>query len=315
MGDNETERYPQSRICNNHNKADGFERRLELYLMENFKHAFDMDSYVYYTQIMQAETLASAYRLWRRNWQGKGKEYTAGALVWQINDCWPVTSWAIADYFLRPKPAYFAIARELRPFTVGMTRKEKQTFTNDRSAAEFTIDTLLEIWGTNSTLDEKTAIIEVTVFDLDSGLSERCQEKEVKLAPNASTELFKGNLPGQPTRLKKSDVPKTLVVSARLLDEHKAVLGRYSNWPEPFKFINFPSREALGLTVVVGDDGESVTLTTEKPIKGIVLDVEGKDVKWGDQAIDLVPGDPQTVEASGLQGREVKVRFLGDGTA
>lgn len=33
---------------------------------------------------MQAETLASAYRLWRRNWAGKGKEYTAGALVWQV---------------------------------------------------------------------------------------------------------------------------------------------------------------------------------------------------------------------------------------
>ena len=41
-------------------------------------------SYVYYTQVMQAETLASAYRLWRRNWAGKGKEYTAGALVWQV---------------------------------------------------------------------------------------------------------------------------------------------------------------------------------------------------------------------------------------
>lgn len=53
--------------------------------MENFKHAFDMESYVYYTQIMQAETLASAYRLWRRNWKGRGKEYTAGALVWQVS--------------------------------------------------------------------------------------------------------------------------------------------------------------------------------------------------------------------------------------
>lgn len=33
---------------------------------------------------MQAETLASAYRLWRRNWRGPGREYTAGALVWQV---------------------------------------------------------------------------------------------------------------------------------------------------------------------------------------------------------------------------------------
>jgi len=41
-------------------------------------------SYVYYTQIMQAETLAAAYRTWRRNWAGPGKEYTAGVLVWQV---------------------------------------------------------------------------------------------------------------------------------------------------------------------------------------------------------------------------------------
>ena len=40
---------------------------------------------MYYTQVMQAETLASAYRLWRRNWKGRGKEYTAGALVWQVS--------------------------------------------------------------------------------------------------------------------------------------------------------------------------------------------------------------------------------------
>lgn len=84
MGGNTAERYPQSRIMNNHNKADGYERRLELYLMENFKHAFDIESYVYYTQIMQAETLASAYRLWRREWRGRGREYVAGALVWQV---------------------------------------------------------------------------------------------------------------------------------------------------------------------------------------------------------------------------------------
>jgi len=58
-----------------------------------------------------------------------------------------------------------------------------------------------------------------------------------------------------------------------------------------------------------------VVLSTNKPIKGIVLDAEGDDVKWGDQAIDLVPDDPQTIKAVGLKGREVKLRYLGDGTA
>ena len=65
MGGDASERYPQSRCviasrndrkflkynndpvrtAVNHNKAAGFERRLELYLMENFKHAFDMERY------------------------------------------------------------------------------------------------------------------------------------------------------------------------------------------------------------------------------------------------------------------------------
>jgi beta-mannosidase len=62
-------------------------------------------------------------------------------------------------------------------------------------------------------------------------------------------------------------------------------------------------------------EGESVELSTKKPIKGLVLDVEGDDARWSDQAIDLVPGDPQTVKVVGLRGRELKLRFLGDGTA
>lgn len=70
------------------------------------------------------------------------------------------------------------------------------------------------------------------------------------------------------------------------------------------------------MVVQIGDDGESVELSSQKPIKGIVLDVvEGEDVKWSDQAIDLVPGDPQVIKAIGLKGKEVTVRFLGDGTA
>ncbi|KAF7977660.1 hypothetical protein HWV62_3094 [Athelia sp. TMB] len=314
LGGDKSERYPQSRVNNNHNKADGHERRLELYLMENFKHSFEMESYVYYTQVMQAETLASAYRLWRRNWAGKGREYTAGALVWQINDCWPVTSWAIADYFLRPKPAYYTIARELRPYTVGMTRKTNQTNKNEKTAAFFEVKTKLEIWGTNSTLVEKKVTLEVTSFDLDSDWTDKWT-KDVVLSPNSSTEIWKGELPGQPTRTKYSQVPEVIVVSSRLLGEDGTVLARYSNWPEPFKYIKFPDVKDVALKVEVASDGKTITLSARKPVKGLILDVDGEDAKWDDQAIDLVPGDPQTVQAIGLNGRTVKARFLGDGSA
>lgn len=156
--------------------------------------------------------------------------------------------------------------------------------------------------------------MEVSSFDLESDWKDRWF-KEVKLTANSSTEAFKGLLPGQPTRTTDSETPKVIVVLARLLDHDNTVLARYSNWPEPFKFIKHPIVKDLGLTVTVGSDGESIALSTQKPIKGLTLDVDGEDVRWSDQAIDLMPDDPQTVRAVGLNGREIKVRFLGDGSA
>lgn len=72
--------------------------------------------------------------------------------------------------------------------------------------------------------------------------------------------------------------------------------------------------QELGLDVTVRPDGETVDLSARKPIKGIILDVEGDDVRWSDQAIDLAPHDPQTIKGKGLKGRKPKIRFLGDGT-
>ena len=37
-----------------------------------------------------------------------------GTIVWQLNDCWPVTSWAAIDGDGRPKPLYYALRRRTR---------------------------------------------------------------------------------------------------------------------------------------------------------------------------------------------------------
>lgn len=148
----------------------------------------------------------------------------------QINDCWPVTSWSIIDYFLRPKPAYFAIARELRPHTVGIKRKGDKEYANERTLAHFTITSKLEIWGTNGTLEPKRATLQVASFDLERPDWSDQWETNVILTPNASTELWRGKVPGQAVRTRESQVPEAIVVSARLLDEDGTILGRYSNW-------------------------------------------------------------------------------------
>ena len=72
------ERYPLSKTVQMHNKAGGGQSRLEHYLITNFRHDMDMQSYIYASQLMQAECLASAYAVWRRMWKGEGREYCGG---------------------------------------------------------------------------------------------------------------------------------------------------------------------------------------------------------------------------------------------
>lgn len=69
--------------------------------MDNLRfNTHPLEEYVYSTQLMQAECLAYAYRVWRRQWKGPGRQYCAGALVWQMNDCWPATSWYLHPPFV-----------------------------------------------------------------------------------------------------------------------------------------------------------------------------------------------------------------------
>ncbi|KAJ8473477.1 hypothetical protein ONZ45_g16279 [Pleurotus djamor] len=122
VGADESDWYPQSIWMAQHTKAGSFERRFAILMNENFRLTGDLEIYRYTTQLLQSEAMKYAYSVWRRKWCGRGKEYTAGVLVWQLNDCWPVTSWAIVDYYLRPKLAYYSIARELAPVSVGISR-------------------------------------------------------------------------------------------------------------------------------------------------------------------------------------------------
>ena len=61
----------------------------------------DLDEYISYSMLTQAEGLKYGIEHYRRN-----KPHTSGALFWQLNDCWPGTSWSVIDYYLLPKASY-----------------------------------------------------------------------------------------------------------------------------------------------------------------------------------------------------------------
>ncbi|KAF8073394.1 glycoside hydrolase [Lyophyllum atratum] len=319
-GADKSEWYSQSTLMAQHTKAGSFERRFAIVMNENFRLTSDLETHVFNTQIMQSEAIGYAYQMWRREWRGRGKEYTSGVLVWQLNDCWPVTSWAIADYFLRPKPSYFTIARQLAPLTVGISRTVTQNRANDRPRQFYEFGAIqshkakVDIWGTNAALSACAAKLELNFHDLKSNWT-HSETHEVELLPNQTTELLSLPCPGPPQDNVQppSGDPiwassYSVVASARLIGSDGRLLARYADWPQPYRYLAIPDPQ---LRVEV--KGDHVTLAVERPVKGLWLSAEGEgsEVSWSDNALDVVPGDPQTITAKGLGDRKLRVAYLG----
>lgn len=307
LGKDDPDRYPQSSTVDFHNKAEGHERRIALYLVENMRYAPDpLEQYVYCTQLMQAECLASAYRLWKRQWKGPGREYCAGALVWQINDCWPVTSWAICDYYLRPKHAYFTVKREMAPISIGMTRREHKTARDKYTRVHIDTKVRIEIWGSNLMLEDLVVDCVVKAWDVESGKEtySKTVAENLTLPKNQSTEVIAMDIPSR----KKGDEAKTVVAS--YLIRNGKQIARYVNWPEPLKYLHLPKPKHL--KAVLSDEANAVAISAEVPIKGVALECEDDEVKFEDNLVDIVPGETVTIAVSGAQkSTKITTRYLG----
>ncbi|KAK6078935.1 Beta-mannosidase B 2 [Seiridium cupressi] len=307
LGKDDPDRYPQSSTIDFHNKADGHERRIALYLVENMRYAPDpLEQFVYSTQLMQAECLASAYRLWKRQWKGPGREYCAGALVWQINDCWPVTSWAICDYYLRPKHAYFTVKREMAPISVGMTRRELKTPRDKYTRVHIDTKVEIEIWGSNLMLEDLEVDCVVKAWDVETGQEtySKTEVEKLLLPKNQSTEVVAMNVPVP----KKGDEAKTVVASYLIRDGKQ--IARYVNWPEPLKYLHLQKPKQL--KAELSDDTTSVAISAEVPVKGVALECEDDEIKFEDNLVDIVPGEAVTIAVKGAkQSSKITTRYLG----
>ncbi|GAA5851349.1 hypothetical protein JCM9279_001113 [Rhodotorula babjevae] len=308
-----SQRYPQSHVMAAHNKADGFERRLALYITENIRAGTSLEDYVYATQFVQAEAMKSAFGGWRRKFTGGvGGAKCAGALVWQLNDVWPTTSWSIVDHFLRPKPAYHAIKRAMAPLALGASRRTDRFFPDRFSAAKHVDKTFVDLWASSSYLATRRVVLEVEAVELHSGKRVHHERREVELPENRSTELEALEIPSS------WEDKGVVVVAARLRDmKSDDVLARVSVYPEPYKYLSFPSPSHTNLRVSLHHSPRSsstgtVRVLADRPVKGLVLHLS-TDVKLSDNFLDLVPGDEQVVQVDGLE-KETKLewRYLGD---
>jgi beta-mannosidase len=212
-------------------------------------------------QLNQARAVTYAIEHYRRWWPR-----TAGAIVWQLNDCWPVTSWAAIDSEERPKPLWYAMRRAFAP----------------RSVVFGTEDGAISVVVLNDTDEHWQAELALSRQLLD-GATLATTSVEVAVEPRTST------LIAVPASVSTPDDPTTEIVVARL-----------DSWTTVHTFVE-DTRLALepnplDVEVTLTDDGYAVTVTARSLARDVTVLVDrlAADAIVDDALVTLTAGQSTT---------------------
>lgn len=245
-------------------------QRLLKYIEEEYGTPRDFPTFVYLSQVMQADGIQLAALHHRAS-----RPYTMGSLYWQLNDVWPGASWSSIDYAGRWKALHFHAKRFFADHAVAALRDEGVTrvsLLNDRQQG------LQATWR-------------LRVIDLDgTQLSE--QRHTVAVPPLSALEV--GQF-ADADLLKGADPARTVAVVE--LFDGATLLSQ--------QVVYFAPAKALALSPAKIDselrtDGDGYLLTLRSPtlVRALWIDFDGRDAALSDNALDLVPGETVTIRVT-----------------
>ena len=99
-----------SYVMEKHQRNNSANGKIMNYMEQTFLYPGKFETVLYASQLLQAEAIRYGVEHFRRN---RGR--CMGAVVWQLNDCWPVASWSSIDYFGRWKALHYYEKRFFAP--------------------------------------------------------------------------------------------------------------------------------------------------------------------------------------------------------
>jgi beta-mannosidase len=262
------ELVPDSPGMLHHQKADDGNGKLERGLERHFDIPGDFDRWHYLMQVNQVRAVATGVEHWRSHWPE-----CAGAIVWQLNDCWPVTSWAAVDSDARLKPLWYELRRLYadRLLTVQLRDGRPVVFAVNQSRAD---------WNTRVRLRRMSASGEVIA------------EERVELAAGA------GTVAGAPVAEKllpdAASGTEYLVADA---DGERAV-----HFPVRDKEFAYPAPEYdVELAAADGAGDVGVVVTARTLLRDLLLQADRlSPAATADQGLlTLLPGESVTIRVKG----------------
>lgn len=275
-----------SRVMERHQRNQAANGKILSYLSQTFRYPNSFDDLLYASQLMQAEAIRYGVEHWRRN---RGR--CMGAIIWQLNDIWPVASWASIDYYGRWKALHYAAKRFFAP--VMISAEEEGELSQNPKINEYhpaPLEKSFRLNVCNETLRDVTGEV-VWALRTPDGTIVRQNQQTLTIPAMSAKWLDKVDCAD--ASLTGHYVSFAFVVDNVAVSEGTCIFCA----PKHFEFVD--------PRLTVETRGDTLVVTSHAYAKQVWLESEDADLLLDDNAFDMNPG---TKIVRVLRGSAEKVR-------
>jgi beta-mannosidase len=260
-----TELSLDSDAVKHHQKHPTGYQTIEHYRKQWYNQPTNFENYVFQSQLLQAEGMKIAIEAHRTNMPG-----CMGTLFWQLNDCWPVTSWSSIDYYGNEKAVYYYV---------------KNAFSNSLLSVASS-NSKYQIYFITDTLRSQKLNLKLKLFDLDGNI--KWNSTKAFLSNENTSQLL---LEIDSVELSRQMPLKSAILIAEIQDvKRKRVASTYFYFSKP-KELELKSGELI----VTQHGKNSLSLKSKTLLKNVHLHA-GEGVNFSDNYVDVIPNQPIIIE-------------------
>lgn len=275
-----------SRTMEMHQRNEGANGKIMLYLSQTFLYPTSLEALVYASQQLQAQAIRYGVEHWRRN-----RGACMGAIYWQLNDIWPVASWASIDYFGRWKALHYYAKRFFAPVMISC---EEIGETSDRISVVMQ-PSPIEISGRLSVANESPRDISGEVrWALRDHTGKALRQGSQPLTVPAFSAVWMEKIAFEGADFLTQYMSYAFIVDGETVSAGTVLFTA----PKHFSFLPPNLRCTLeGDTVTIEADAYARDVEIYSPEDDIVLSDNYFDIHGGSAQVKLLHGDPKTLKA------------------
>jgi beta-mannosidase len=281
----------QSPVMLAHQKHPRGNQLIREYMLRDFPEPKDFESFLYASQVLQAEGIKVGAEHLRRI-----MPHNMGSLYWQLDDCWPVASWSSVDYFGRWKALQYYARRFYGPVLLSPHVEEGQ----------------VKLYVVSDRTEPLRGQLHVRLMEIDGRVISDITNP-VEVAP--LTGKVYQTLPA--AAMLEGHDPARLFLHCELLAGGNVVSSN-TLFFRPFKDLSLPAPHVT-TQISRARGATSVTLSTDTLARAVYLSTPGLGGSFADNFFDLLPGRKVTVAfradrpfTSEDLRRRLRVRTLSD---